>query len=92
MNIFQKFLILFLFVVFLALTYYFFVFTPDRKKKEQQRIEQIKADCFKDTKWKAEFLSAAAEAKGVPSSAPEAHLSPSEWDHVYKLCLHQHGL
>lgn len=92
MTNFQKLIVLFLFIITFSSIYYFFSFLPAKEKAEQKRIEQIKSECFQDTKLKTELLSALAKSEGVPISAPEAHLSPSQQDHVYKLCLRQHGL
>lgn len=90
MNTFQKLIILFLFVATLFAIYYFFIFLPDRESAEQKRVEQVKVDCYKDLRAKLVLLEELAKAKDVPIT--EASLSPSEQDHVYKLCLRQHGL
>lgn len=90
MTTFQKLIIFFLFIASISVIYYFFVFLPDRESAEQKRIEQIKTDCYKDLRAKLTLLEELAKAEGVPTT--KTSLSPSEQDHVYELCLRQHGL
>lgn len=89
MTNFQKLISLLLFVITFSSIYYFFVFLPNKERAGQKRIEQIKAYCWKDLRWKLDFLNEAAKSKGVSNYKG---LSSSEQDHVYKLCLHRNGL